>query len=102
MKPAPCNSRLIVVGRANDLKRFDRKSDWVREAGARYVELLESSPERHAWQFETDEPPLKFLKTISARWSSQTFLLDYDQEEQRIKGLVKAKGGKLRHHRVKY
>ena len=102
MKPAPCNSRLTIVGPASDLKRFDRKSDWVREAGARYVELLEISPDRHSWQFETDEPPLKFLKSISARWSSLTVLLEYDWEDQRIKGLVKAKKGKLRHHRVKY
>ena len=102
MKPAPCNSRLTILGPASDLKRFERKSDWVREAAAKYVELLENSPDRHAWQFETDGPPLKFLKSISARWRFLTFLLDYDQEDERIKGLAKAKGGKLRHYRVEY
>src|SRR5436190_9735271 len=67
-------NRLTVVGPAGDLKQFDRKEEWTAESGARYTELLEHSADRHSWQFETDEPPLKFLKTLSRRRRSLTFL----------------------------
>src|SRR5205823_2717218 len=65
-------TRLTVVGPAGDLKEFSRKEEWTAESGARFVELLEHSADRHAWQFETDEPPLKFLKALSRRWRSLT------------------------------
>jgi hypothetical protein len=50
----------------------------------------------------TPGPLLTFLADISARWPSLVFLLDYDREETRFKGLARAKGGKLRHWRVSY
>jgi len=96
-------NRLTVVGPADDLKQFDRKEEWTAESGARHIELLEHSADRYAWQFETDDPPLKFLKAaLSRRWRSLTFLLDYDWEEKRIKGLAKAKAGRLRNYSVIY
>ncbi len=94
--------RLTVVGSASDLKQFGREEEWTAESGLRHVELLEHSTDRLAWQFETDEPPLKFLKTLSRRWRSLTFLLDYDWEDKRIKGLAKAKAGRLRNYSVTY
>ena len=95
-------NRLTVVGTASDLKQFDRNMEWTADLGARHVELLENSADRHSWQFETDVPPLKFLKTLSRRWRSLTFLLDYDWEDKRIKGLAEAKGGRLRNYSVNY
>ena len=95
-------NRLTVVGPASDLKQFDRKEQWTAESGSRYIELLEQSADRHAWQFETDEPPLRFLKAVSRRWRLLTFLLDYDWEDKRIKGLAKAKAGRLRNYSVIY
>ena len=95
-------NRLTVVGPASDLKQFDRNVEWTAELGARHIELLENSADRHSWQFETDEPPLKFLKTLSRRWRSLTFLLDYDWEDKSIKGLAKAKAGRLRNYSVTY
>jgi hypothetical protein len=71
-------------------------------AAGRHFEFLEHSPKRHAWQFDTDTPPLPFLRSISRQWSSLTFVLDYDSEGQRLKGLVKARNGRLRHFRVSY
>src|SRR5688572_15858138 len=81
-------NRLTVVGRAGDLKQFDKKEEWTAESEVRHIELLEHSTGRHAWQFETDQPPLKFLRALSRRWRSLTFLLDYDWEDSRIKGLA--------------
>ncbi len=95
-------NRLLVVGPASDLKALDRNEEWAEMAGAKYIELLEHSPTRHAWQFETEAPPLQFLRVISRRWPSLTFVLDYDREAQRLKGLVRARNGRLRHGRINY
>ena len=95
-------NRLTVVGSASDLKQFGREEQWMAESGVRHIELLEHSTDRFAWQFETDEPPLKFLKALSRRWRSLTFLLDYDWEDSRVKGLAKAKAGRLRNYSVIY
>jgi len=95
-------NRLTVVGPTSDLKQFDRNVEWTADLGARHVELLENSADRHSWQFESDEPPLKFLKTLSRRWPLLTFLLDYEWEEKRIKGLAKAKAGRPRNWSVIY
>ena len=96
-----CQNRLTIVGPSKDLKRFYRDGQWMSAAGAKHIELLEHSPGRHAWQFETDSPPLKFLRSISRQWSL-TFLLDYDCEAERLKGLAKARNGTVRHYRVTY
>ena len=96
-----CQNRLTIVGPAKDLKRFYQDEQWMAAAGARHIELLEHSPDRHAWQFDTNTPPLPFLRIISRQWPL-TFLLDYDCEDERLKGLVKARNGRLRHYRVSY
>ena len=95
-------NRLTVVGPVGNLKQFNRKAEWRAESEVRYLELPEHSSDRHAWQFETDEAPLKFLKSLSSRWRFLTFLLDYDCEDGRIKGLAKAKAGRLRNYSVIY
>ena len=95
-------NRLTVVGPAGDLKQFDGNVEWTAELEARHVELLENSADRRSWQFETDEPPLKFLKTLTRRWRSLTFLLEHDGEDTRIKGLAKAKAGRLENYSVTY
>ena len=96
----PCQNRLLLVGPARDLKAFDRH-DWMKNAGAKHLDLLETSPTRTAWQFETAASPLKFLRMTSQHWPSLTFLLDYDCEDHR-KGLVKARKGRVRHCWVHY
>lgn len=93
MKPFYAN-RLLVVGSAGELKRFD-SSDWSRQAGARYIDVLECSKRRWIHQFETDEPPLAWLKRVSKRRPALVFLLDYDDEDRRIKGLARAWQGRL-------
>ena len=96
-----CQNRLTIVGPAKDLKRFFRDEQWMAAAGARHLELLEHSPDRHAWQFDTGTPPLTFLRTISRQWPL-VFLLEYDCEDERLKGLAKAKKGRVHHYRVNY
>jgi hypothetical protein len=94
-----CQNRLTFVGPVKELRTFDRDEDWTRSGGVKHVELLEHSPDRHAWQFDAAAPPLAFLRSISRQWPL-TFLLAYDCEDQSLKGLIKARTGHLRQFRV--
>ena len=97
MKPY-CQQRLLVVGPTADLKPFD----WPDIPGATDVELLEQSPTRRSWQFVTEAPGLQFLRVLSRQWPRLTFFLDYDCEDQRLKGLIRARSGRVRHCRFNY
>ncbi len=97
-----CQNRLLIVGPANDLKRFYRDEHWMSESGGRHFELMEHSPKRHAWQFDSDAPPVPFLRTVSRQWANLAFMLDYACEDERLKGLVKARKGRVQHYRVSY
>ena len=89
-----CANRLLIVGPARTLERFER-SDWDAQARAKYLDILEHSKNRLVVQFESGEPPLAHLKEASRQWRALTFLLDYEIEEQCLKGLVKARRGEL-------
>ena len=95
-----CYNRLTIVGRKVDLKVFDKNTSWPKKFAAHYPDLLECSPTRHVWQFESDKPPLEPLQRLSTRYPLLTFLLDYDRA--RRKGLVKAKSGRITSHQVSY
>ena len=97
-----CPHRLLVVGPASDLKAFDRDADWTEIPGATDLVLQEHSPTRRVWQFVTEAPALKSLRVISRRWPRLKFFLNYDCEDHCLLGQVRAKNGKLRHHRFKY
>jgi hypothetical protein len=99
VKPC-CTSRLLVIGPVKDLRRFYREEPWM--AQVRHIELLEHSPDRHSWQFETDMPPVPLLRAMSREWPGLIFLLDYDCESERVKGLAKARNGRARHFQVNY
>jgi len=88
MPAATCKNRLTVIGRSAAFGRFD----WSDEAKAKHIELLECSHRRWGWQFETDSgPPLAWMVKASKRWPSLIFLLDYELEELRRKGMVSAR-----------
>jgi len=97
-----CQHRLLVVGPASDLKAIDRDADWTETLGATDIVLQEHSRSRRVWQFVTEAPALKSLRVISRRWPRLTFFLNYDCEDARIIGLVRAKNGQVRQHRFKY
>jgi hypothetical protein len=86
--------RLTVVGPKKALKAF-RESKWSESLGARHCELLECSPGRFTSQFERVQSPLESLKRLSQRSPGLVFLVDYETEGERIKGLAKAKDGEL-------
>jgi len=100
-KDRSCRNRLTVVGSSTDLQKFHRDDHWMTHSGGRHFELLEYSASRHSWQFDSDAPPLEVIRELS-RKSPITFLLEYDWEDQRLKGLAKARNGRLRHFRLRY
>ena len=97
-----CVNRLTVIGPERERRRFARHSDWDQVLHPVYLDLLEQSRDRHAWQFNTIQPPLDPLRELSRQWNELTFLLDYDQEDKRWRGLAKARAGTLNHHRIRY
>jgi hypothetical protein len=98
--PLRCYNRLTIVGRKVDLKVFDKNTRWLARIDACYPDLLECSPTRHGWQFESKTPPLEPLKRLSTRYPRLTFLLDCDWGKK--KGLVKAKSGRITSHQISY
>ena len=88
------SNRLTVIGSRRQVQSFERSS-WAKVFGARYYEWLETSPGRFMCQFTTDHSPVDGLKKLSARWERVILLLDFEYEENRMKGLAKAQAGKL-------
>jgi hypothetical protein len=96
-----CINRLTAIGSKRQVQLF-QKSNWATALGARHCELLENSPARFACQFETEAPPLESLGELSRRWPRLTLLLDYEAEEERIKGLAKAQAGQIASCQLEY
>jgi hypothetical protein len=87
-------NRLTVIGPQHRVNRF-QKSDWNSRLKATHSDLLENSPDRIAWQFDSTEPLLDRVGQLSRRWPKLVFLLEHEEEAQRIKGLAKAQAGQL-------
>lgn len=94
--------RLTLVGPARAVSAFVDSTGWSRTLGARHIEWLQLSPTRHVCEFSTQLPPVTQLEEVSRRWPTLTLLLDYEDEKARIKGLAKAKGGRVEHHWLRY
>lgn len=89
-------NRLTVVGRVLAFQN----SAWLTVLSGRHAEPLEFGTTRFACQFETTDSPLPALQRLSQLHPGLVFLLDY--EADRIKGLAKAKAGRLIHHQIRY
>jgi hypothetical protein len=97
--PEGCCNRLIVLGGRGKLRAF-QNSDWLAAVHGRHAEPLEFAPTRFVCQFETTENPLPALRRLSRFHPRLIFLLDY--ETDRLKGLARAKAGRLVHHQIRY
>ena len=94
-------NRLTVLGTKRDVRRF-QNSAWEKSLHARYSDPLQLSPCRFVCQFETSTPPLPALQRMSRSYPTLVFLLEYENEMTRIKGLAKVKAGKLEHCEIGY
>ena len=90
-----CHNRLVVLGSAETLKRFEQHSRWEQRLQAKYTELYEHSRQRICWWFDTAEPPVAAVRQLSAAWPRLVFILICDFEQSRQAGLAIAKGGKI-------
>jgi len=97
-----CTHRLLIAGPKQELKKFERKADFADIPGATDTSYRDRSPGRIVWVFVTEAPPLSPVREMSRRWPRLTFFLHFDCEDARIIALVRAKNGRLRHHRFKY
>lgn len=95
------NNRLTVLGSKRQVQRF-QKSNWNTALRVRHCELLENSPTRFAFEFTSERSLPESLRKLSRRWPRLTFLLDFESEAIRIKGLAKAKAGELEHCEISY
>jgi hypothetical protein len=80
--------------------RTFQNSDWLAVVAGRHAESLEFARTRFACQFETSENPLPALRRLSRSHPGLLFLLDYETDG--LKGLAKAKAGRLVHHQIRY
>ena len=96
-------NRLTVVGDRRRLSRF-QNSNWLPVFAGCHTELLELAPPRFVCYFETATQPLPALQRLSRIYPGLVFLLEHevDNERARMKGLAKAKAGRLTCHRVRY
>ncbi|MGH7971518.1 MAG: hypothetical protein ACREIC_22600 [Limisphaerales bacterium] len=96
-----CN-RLLVVGPKRLVKKFGR-SRWEKVLGAEHCEIIETTPQRIVIQFNTSEAPiLEPLRLLSRRWPKLILLLDWEWEDKRLKGFIKAQAGLLTSHHLEY
>lgn len=94
--------RLTVLGAPPSLHRF-QKWNWPLRLKAKYIEVFECSPERRVWWFQTlSADPHVPLRVVSSHWPELVFLLEYENQRQRTKGLARAQRGKMDHCRFTY
>ena len=96
------NNRLTMLGPKATLDRFDDNGAWEKALGARHVEWLLLSPRRRRCEFETAGRILAELQELSRLWPRLIFLLDYEWDPKRVKGLVKAKAGDIECCEISY
>jgi hypothetical protein len=94
-------NRLLVVGSNSEVQLF-RTSNWNRRLRGRFGELIENTRGRFNWAFVTEAPPIESLTRLSKRWPQLVLILDYEVQRERLKGLAKAKAGKLQHYHINY
>ena len=97
-----CHNRLTVIGSRSAITRFADDLAWKKQVGARHWQWLEHDPGRYVGQFMTNAIPIPAFVVLSKTWPTLTFLLDYEDEEERIKGLAKVKKGELEHCQIRY
>jgi hypothetical protein len=95
-------NRLTILTSRWRLGQFEAKSNWKSRLKARYLELYECANERQVWWFETDQTSLKALERLSRRCPDIVFLLEWEMETERIKGLALVARGKVQEAQFSY
>ena len=96
------NNHLTIIGPKATVKRFYNDDAWEKALGALHIEGLELCLTRHRCEFKTTGRILIELQKLSRLWPRLVFLLDYESEHERVKGLFKAKAGQTESCEIRY
>ncbi len=96
------NNFLTTIGPRATVARFYQDDTWEKTLGALHVEGLELCPTRHRCEFKTTGRILTSLQKLSRLWPRLVFLLDYEWEPGRIKGLAKVRAGQIESCEINY
>ena len=87
--------RLTVIGPQESLERFNR-SNWEQRLKAKHIDVWEHSKTRRVWWFQTvSSLQHRDLAYLSLRSPNLVFLLDYEDQRERVKGLIRARRGNI-------
>lgn len=95
-------NHLSILGKPAQLTRFSKESRWKARLRVHCLELYEKSESSEVWWFETRTAPVRQLQSLSLRFTSLIFLLDYESPINRTKGLILVQGGKLQQAHFNY
>jgi hypothetical protein len=99
--PQLIDVRITVVGTEDSLSAFEQ-SNWFRTLRAKHVEVFETSDRRLVWWYQTHHVSQHALVRLSLEWKDLTFLIDYENYVDQIKGLIRAIAGKIDHCQFGY
>jgi len=72
--------------------------EWGCRGDACRSELVETWDGGRLYRFATPwNPPMEFLRQVSARWPTLVLILDYDEHMMAFRGVACAQAGKLQH-----
>jgi hypothetical protein len=100
----------VVNGDEAGIEQWEKENwgcKWGASLGGARHEVVSVSaktvPTIAAHSFDTPwGPPIPFLKTVSDKWPTLIFLLDYDEPNMQFKGIAQAKAGKTENYHIVY
>lgn len=95
------HNRLTIHGPKRALDSFE-KSNWLERLRGKHPELYEAGTIRRTWWFETAQSAMADVARFSERWPRLIFVLQFESEDEREVGLVKAAKGRLDQCRFNY
>lgn len=100
--PELTRNRLTILGQPPAVGAF-AASPWLKALHGRHPEVYYLGKNRHEWWFESEsQPPLPELENLSRQWPDLVFLLEFDSEKNRVKGLAKVETGRVELARFVY
>jgi hypothetical protein len=86
------HNRLTVLGASEPLDKFEA-TDWLDRLSGQHSEIYENSATRRTWWFQTGQPVHSSLVSLSRTWPQLTFLLEFNDEDEREFGVAKVTQG---------
>src|SRR5258708_24166353 len=96
----PMPPELVEAGYNEAVYQWEKKN-WGCKWGAGQPEIIDESPGRILYEFDTAwTPPVPLIANLAKQWPTLTFILSYDEPGMAFKGIAKAHGEKVEDHCV--